>query len=763
MRIETQCRDGEVCSIPRSGERRLNLLRALCADWGMFNRLLMRGKMRTRRTTTPALFIAAPVIIAMMIAACAVLFALDQPWLGVRFSATASNGIKIISVDPKGPSAGLVVGSVVTALAAENGNRIELVPFDAVEDPDTAVNYAGFNTFLERQQIISAILRAPQVLVSFSDGSSHEISPGKHRPIASLPVDFWVLILVGLVGVLAGAWTLAFRREADAARIWALNGMALLLSTFPSAIFLTRELALDGADFRFLSTLNFVGSLSFCIFLFALFLVYPRRLVPPIIVGALVMLIPVLVLVDYLQFGVSGPDKGRYLPIAVFSIGSSVLAIIQYVMARGDPLKRAGVAWFGVSIALCTGIFTVLFVVPSFLGRSPSVPQWTGYALGLVVHCSLALGIFRYRLFDLEIWSFRILFYVAGTLIFAMLDILLVSVVAFDAVPAFGLALTAVVVLYLPLRSRLMARFAPPEMRRQELFTQVVDVAVAVVGAERNARWEALLRHAFDPLSLDRSPPVTEPEISEDGLGLLVPGRDVVAPMKLGYAYSGGRLFTRRETALAKELGDMLVYAIDSHNAFERGKAEERARIGRDMHDNIGAKLLSALHGTRPDSKDAMIRDALADLRDIINNVTGTPQSLDENLAELRLETAERLSAAGLALHWVSDADDGAPLSPVAAHALRSIVREGVSNSIRHANAKTVTVKIGHADERLDLTITDDGDCAAVGAQRDISTGSGLAGIRARLAALKGQLEIIDSGAGFTLKACFSSVQGRRT
>lgn len=723
----------------------------------------MRGNMRTRRTTTPALFVAVPMIIAMMIAACAVYVALNQPWLGLRFSATASNGVKIIHTAPNGPSAGLPEGATITALTAENGNRIELVPFDAVEDPDTAANYAIFNEFLERQQVIADILRSPRVVLSLSDGSNVTVSPDKRRPLASLTMDFWIMIVIGLLGVLTGAWTLAFRREAAVARIWALNGVALLFSTFPAALFLSREIALDGALFRLLSTVNFAGSLSFCVFLFALFLIYPRRLVPLYLVAALFALIPILVLMQYLQVGANGPDMGRYLPIALFSAAASVVAIIQYLLARGDPLKRAGVAWFGISIAVCTGIFVSLYVIPSFLGRVPSVPQWIGYALVLFVHSSLALGIFRYRLFELEIWSFRILFYVMGVLIFAILDMMLVSVVAFDAVPAFGLALAAVVALYLPLRTMLLSRLTPPEMQRQELFTEVVDVAVAPVGAERDARWEALLRHAFGPLSIEKTLPVAEPEIHEDGLALLVPGRDVVAPMKLGYAFSGRRLFTRGEIAFAQELCNMLVYAIESHSAFERGKAEERARIGRDMHDNIGAKLLSALHGTRPDSKDAMIRDALSDLRDILNNVTGLPQTIEESLAELRLETAERLSAAGLTLQWTSPDEDATPLCPIAAHALRSIVREGVSNSIRHANATSVAVEIKHVQQQLELTIRDDGQSAAGGLQHDTGTGSGLAGIRARLEALKGQMDIIDSGSGFTLKACFPSVQGTRT
>ena len=78
-----------------------------------------------------------------------------------------------------------------------------------------------------------------------------------------------------------------------------------------------------------------------------------------------------------------------------------------------------------------------------------------------------------------------------------------------------------------------------------------------------------------------------------------------------------------------------------------------------------------------------------------------------------------------------------------------------MSNSIRHANARTVSVAIGHADDRLELTISDDGQTTAGAPPRDGGTGTGLAGIRARLAGLKGRMEIIESGPGFTLKAQF--------
>lgn len=314
--------------------------------------------------------------------------------------------------------------------------------------------------------------------------------------------------------------------------------------------------------------------------------------------------------------------------------------------------------------------------------------------------------------------------------------------------------------LFILLRAAIIRHFLPKQNLQRQMFEEVVNVAMTVPDGARNQKWQDLLVRAFGPLQMESTADSDAPHFVDDGQFLSIPGGGLVSPLRLVRAETAMGPLSRRDVNLAGDLYEMLRHSSAGRDAYAQGIAEERARIGRDMHDNIGAKLLSALHGTKPESKDAMIRDALSDLRDIINNVTGVPQCLDESLAELRLETAERLFAAGIALRWSSHGADDVPVSPVAAHALRSIVREAVSNSIRHANAKTVTVAIGHADDRLELTISDDGQSTAGDAQRDGSTGTGLTGMRARLSALKGQMEITESGPGFTLKAQFSTVEG---
>ena len=185
--------------------------------------------------------------------------------------------------------------------------------------------------------------------------------------------------------------------------------------------------------------------------------------------------------------------------------------------------------------------------------------------------------------------------------------------------------------------------------------------------------------------------------------------------------------------------------------------AEERARISRDMHDNIGARLLSALHYPGADRKDRLIRDALSDFRDIINDTAAETLSLDEMLADLRVECADRLEAANIALDWRADEVGRTVALAPAVHTLRSILREAVSNVLRHAEATRVEVHVRCDHGRIELCAKDNGRGLAAANAALPGHGHGLANIRTRLEAFKGTLRIDDSGGtGTQLTTAFS-------
>ena len=165
----------------------------------------------------------------------------------------------------------------------------------------------------------------------------------------------------------------------------------------------------------------------------------------------------------------------------------------------------------------------------------------------------------------------------------------------------------------------------------------------------------------------------------------------------------------------------------------------ERERIYGDLHDDIGARLLGMIHSAESPEQADRARAVLQDLRDVVTRSRGTPGSLTDTLAEIRGETSQRLAAAGISLTWEINDDLPDPeLDTARALHLHRIVREAISNVIRHARASDVRVRMKVIGGKLCLDLTDDGG------GRDpapTSKGRGLDNMRERAAELEGNID----------------------
>lgn len=182
--------------------------------------------------------------------------------------------------------------------------------------------------------------------------------------------------------------------------------------------------------------------------------------------------------------------------------------------------------------------------------------------------------------------------------------------------------------------------------------------------------------------------------------------------------------------------------------AREQAVAGERERIYHDLHDDLGARLLGLVHEAATPRQADRARALLQDLRDVVTRSRGTPGTLGDVLADIRAETAQRLAAVGIDLDWreVDELPDP-PLDSGRALHLYRIVREAISNVIRHAQARHVRVRVAARDAQLRLELTDDGSGAGVDAP---SLGSGLRGMRERAAELEGDIDWKPGTAGGT-------------
>ncbi|WP_327656036.1 sensor histidine kinase [Streptomyces sp. NBC_00483] len=173
--------------------------------------------------------------------------------------------------------------------------------------------------------------------------------------------------------------------------------------------------------------------------------------------------------------------------------------------------------------------------------------------------------------------------------------------------------------------------------------------------------------------------------------------------------------------------------------------AEERLRFGRDLHDVMGRNLSVvalkselavqlARRGKTEAAVEQMIevqRIAQESQKEVRDVVRGYRQ------ADLAVELAGAqgvLNAAGITC-TVTGSAAGLPSDVQAA--LAWVVRETTTNVLRHGDAKACRVELATGDEGVVLTVENDGAGDVVATGR----GSGLAGLRERLAAVDGTLE----------------------
>lgn len=626
---------------------------------------------------------------------------------------------------------------------------------DRMEEPDLLDAWSELDAFFARQSRLAAAIRTSgtQVAIAGPQGRQWMPLPGRHRDMSTLPFVFWFQLLVGFVAVVVGSWIWALRPREAASRAFAVTGVGVMLSSCAAAIYSTRELALPGAHFRVLSAINHVGATMFGVALCSLLLVHPRPLAARRWIPALAVVAVLWWVSDIARIA---PDAnwGTRLPLLLEMLGAIALAAAQWRLTAQAPAERAVLRWFGMSVLVGPGLFIAMLVVAAAVGDTPPIPQSYGMGFFLLTYVGMAVGMRRYRLFALDAWALRVLFWSVVCAVFISLDLALLRVVGNASARAL-LVVGMLALATLPVRRWVWTHvFRRPQPDLEHTMVQVIRVAYAVSAAERAAAWRACLRELFDPLSIraamDGDPSTgRQCRVLDDGERLALPAVADDVAMVLEHAGGGRRLFTPDDARLGDRLIALLRQADEGRHAYEAGVRGERQRIAQDLHDSVSAPLLSGLAQARTaelpvtaaSAVTGEIARALEAMRDVVRE-TDDEASLEFEVADVRFECVTRLQAAGLAVHWPIVAIEGRILTGRERVALRAFFREATSNVIRHAKATSVAVEMATVH-------TANGRCLAVhlrdngcGMPASPRAGHGLANMRARAEALGGHAVI---------------------
>ncbi|AXQ29870.1 hypothetical protein D0B54_14815 [Solimonas sp. K1W22B-7] len=192
-----------------------------------------------------------------------------------------------------------------------------------------------------------------------------------------------------------------------------------------------------------------------------------------------------------------------------------------------------------------------------------------------------------------------------------------------------------------------------------------------------------------------------------------------------------------------------LEQAFERRCELERQQAmlEERERIHRDLHDDLGAKLLTLIHSGDSEATVELARAALADLREVVSLNPEDVVNLRGVLAEMEAEALQRALRAQCRLRWdyPQDCCHLEVPSGFAFHLAR-ILREAVSNGLRHGAAAQIGVAFRLVHGEFEMRIADDG-CGLEGSQ----PGVGMRGMCARAEALRGRIHWRRGEAGGTV------------
>ncbi len=199
------------------------------------------------------------------------------------------------------------------------------------------------------------------------------------------------------------------------------------------------------------------------------------------------------------------------------------------------------------------------------------------------------------------------------------------------------------------------------------------------------------------------------------------------------------------------------------HLAAELAVTQERLRFAADLHDVQGhhlqvialkAELVERTLAAKPD----YAAEQVGEIRVIAKEALEETRSLVAGLREVELgdelENAREvltLSGAECALE-VSET----PASVEARRVLGFAVREATTNILRHSEATSATISLGPARGGFELVVVNDGIATGPGGAPDAGpdgrSGSGLAGLRARVSVLGGTLSAMPVRTSFELR-----------
>ncbi len=682
--------------------------------------------MWTPRYLTQAVLLGAFLFFALLVS-----MIFSAPYTGFDLTPNEDQGMVVSRADDWIIRQGLRPGDVITRMTGADGESVQPGPEHyPATSMEARTHHKTIGDEIRSNRLMNRILGASPVRVETADNRTINLQLNQSRPFRSLGWEVWYCLLLSVLSFAPTALIWAWRSADKDVIYLTLSGLGLGLATISAATMHQIEMYYPDAPFFWLIFLLVgIGNFMLVTFATAAFLYFPQKLphadkAVKLLFGS-VLLYTLVVLFD--GWDISRPATEQllhfnygevyFIEIVGYLVMLTTVAL-QWYFGRHNPIQRAESLWLLFASMMTPIAFFALYLAPVLLGQEALLSRTWTTSLIFIAFILVAIAVARLRFFRVERHAQAMYQWTFLSLLFVGFDLALVVTLNVSFATSTIVTTLGVLWLYLPLRFWIHRRLdRSRQLAYQHMFSQAAQKLTSLSFETRSDPapvWRGLLESLFHPVSvvpdLQADLQATQNRLTQRGCTMVVASTQFTAGLELNYPDNGSRVFVEADLDLVNSLSGLFETLFGFQDSIQRAQIQEREKIRRDLHDQIGNNLLSMIYSATDERSRELAIATMGQLREILTAIKREPVSLMLLIAELRKVCEEVCRSFDLVLHWSDNIANDELMVP-SFHYLNivSSCRELTNNTVRHAGATRVNISISQVDDALFLTYADNG------------------------------------------------------
>jgi signal transduction histidine kinase len=643
-------------------------------------------------------------------------------------------------------------GQKIARLKVDDGRstiEIDVKPEWLLGAADAVKNQAARSEFYAGEARLFELTKANNKVVAITARGAEVPLQFAYRSWRGLGLEFWMPILAGLLSLSLGVAVLTHTQRDVGTVLFYIGTLAYFIAMCGRAWIADRPWGQSPEIWSFLLNVTHICTGVFIVCEVGALMRAPNKLFSIRWWWLLVAIESVFLVLDVTRM-VDSTKATHTWPIIVMGLMGVILIGVQAKMISKTPEARLVMKWVLLSVALSGVLAIALLIMTMVLASTTNVITALNLVPVIIVFTHAALLV-RTHLYRLETWWWRTwLWLTAGAMVVAIEGIVL-GFTTISGQFSLTIALAIAGWLYFPLRQWMMLRFAPQTTQTIEDFIPALMElsTIQVREGDVQGHWKSILERAFEPqsISIDKHKNLESRElapldlqstkqthIESGGAQLRVPGLTAQEIVLTG-ANRGQRGFRESDVQLVGSLLTIARQGLAAQARYSEGVIEERKRIAADLHDDIGGKLLHLANRSGHDGDYA--RNTLEDLRTITRGLNAQTRTLNELIADLRYQLAERAERQSLSFRFdaelskVGDWQIGSRQGTL----LNSICSELLRNAMQHQPTTSIAFSLRIDGITAYLRVENDGQFSNPDSWKP---GLGMTSIRRRINDLNG-------------------------